>query len=65
MNIDYEELRQDLMDYYGTAKEFNPLAAVDLIEVENATNSELIYKARSIGIELSNYIDDIPYTKTR
>lgn len=65
MNIDYEELRQDLMDYYGTAKEFNPLAEVDLIEVENATNSELIYKARSIGIELSNYIDDIPYTKTR
>lgn len=65
MNIDFEELRKDLMDYYGTAKEFNPFAEAELEEVENATNSELIYKARSIGVELSNYIVDIPYTRKR
>lgn len=32
MNIDFDELRKDLMDYYGTAKEINPMAIMDLIE---------------------------------
>ena len=28
--IDYEKLRKDLIDYFGTAMSFNPMAIMDL-----------------------------------
>jgi len=65
MNIDFDELRKDLMDYYGTAKEINPMAIMDLIDIEKATDSELIMKARLLGVDLSNYEDDYPKTRRR
>ena len=52
--LDKAGLKQDLINYYGTAKEFNPLAAADLIEVDSidldnpqdvARLKELAYKA--------------------
>ena len=55
MTIDIEALRNDLMDYYGTASTYNPNATMDLIEVENASLEELVRMAESIGLDLSNY----------
>ena len=41
--IDYDKLREDLIDYYGTAS-YNgfPMAIIELTNVENASNDELI-----------------------
>ncbi len=55
MTIDIEALRSDLIDYFGTATTYNPMATADLISVENASPEELIRMAQSIGLDLSNY----------
>lgn len=60
MNIDYEKLRQDLKDYFGTAIGFMPVAIMDVIRVENASEEELIQIAIQNGFNLSEY----EYTKT-
>ena len=56
LEIDIEKLREDLIDYYGTAM-FNssPLAVMELSKVENATPEELIQIALKNKIDLSNY----------
>lgn len=56
LEIDIEKLREDLIDYYGTAM-FNssPLAVMELTKVENATPEELIQIALKNKIDLSNY----------
>ena len=56
LEIDIEKLREDLIDYYGTAM-FNasPLAVIELTKVENATPEELIQIALKNKIDLSNY----------
>ena len=43
--IDYEKLREDLMDYFGSAMMYYPVAVVDLSRVENASEEELIFIA--------------------
>ena len=47
--MDYEQLRQDLMDYYGTAMHSGfPMAVIDLSGVESANRvaiNEIIIKA--------------------
>ena len=59
MNINIEKLRKDLMDYFGTAS-FNgfPIASMDLISVENASNEELIQIALNNNFDLNNYINN-------
>ena len=54
--IDYEKLRNDLIDYYGTAS-YNgfPMAIIELSNVENASNDELINIALNNNINLNNY----------
>ena len=42
VEIDIEKLRIDLMDYFGTAMGFFPVATMDLIKVQNASDEELI-----------------------
>ena len=43
MSTDLEELRNQLIDYYGTAMaNGNPLAMMDLIQVETASEETLI-----------------------
>ena len=47
-----DELRQILIDYYGTAVfNGNPIAIINLTEIENATEVELIQLANKIGIK--------------
>lgn len=53
MNIDIEDLRQALIDYFGTAMMQNPMAIMDLSKVENASAEELIEIAYKNGIKIT------------
>jgi len=63
MNIDIEKLREDLIDYYGTAM-FNasPLAMIELTKIEKATDKEIIQIAIDNKFDLNEYII---YSKSR
>ena len=65
IELDIESLRADLINYYGTATSFNPVAYMDLIKVEKATDEELIQIAIKNNMDLNNYIIDNNYSKTR
>ena len=63
MNIDIEKLREDLIDYFGTAM-FNasPLAMIELSKIEKASNQEIIKIAIDNNFDLNEYVI---YTKNR
>ena len=61
MNIDIERLREDLINYFGTALSYNPIAMMDLIKVENASDDEIIKIAKKNNFDLNKYI--IKYTQ--
>ncbi len=54
-NIDIESLRSDLIQYFGTAVYYNPMATMDLIRVETASAEEIITIAIQNGFDLSKY----------
>ena len=54
-DIDYEKLRSDLIDYFGTAIACNPMAVIELSDVESASIDKLIQIAIQNGFDLSNY----------
>ena len=56
MNYDYERLRKDLVEYFGSALAYNPMAIIDVNRVQNATNIELEEIARKNKITLSDYV---------
>lgn len=53
--IDYEKLRKDLIDYFGTAFTLNPMAMVDLLKVQNASDEELVDIALKNNFDLNRY----------
>ena len=57
MNIDIEKLREDLIDYFGTAM-FNasPLAMIELSKIEKASNQEIIKIAIDNNFDLNEYV---------
>ena len=55
MKIDIERLRQDLINYFGSAMMFQPLAIADLSKVENASPEELVRIAIANGFDLEDY----------
>ncbi len=55
ITIDIDSLRSDLIDYYGTAREYNPAATMDLINVERASDEEIIRTAINNGFNLYDY----------
>ena len=56
MDIDYEKLRKDLIDYFGSAMFSGfPMAVVDLSNVEIASHDELIQIAKKNGFDLTKY----------
>ena len=55
MDIDYEKLREELVDYFGGAMGLFPVAIMDVVKVESASNLELIEIARQNGFDLSDY----------
>ncbi len=54
-NIDYEKLREDLINYYWSATSFYPVSYIDVIKVQNANNEELIYIAQQNNFDLEDY----------
>lgn len=61
--IDYEKLRKDLIDYFGTAISFSPMAIMDLSRVESASDDELVEIAKRNGFDLTKYFKDKVYYK--
>ena len=55
MNIDFDKLREDLIDYFGTAMGTSPIAVMNVAEVESASDRELIRIAAQNGFDLSDY----------
>ena len=59
MNIDYEKLRSDLKDYYGTAMAGPfPVAVIDVSKVERASEEELVLIAQKEHFNLDAYTCD-------
>lgn len=55
IEVDVDALRKDLMDYFGTAMQYNPVAVVELTKVQRAGEEELIHIALSNNFDLNNY----------
>jgi len=54
--MNYEKLREDLKDYFGTAIYCgNPMAIMELSKVESATEDELIRMAKENGFDIEGY----------
>ena len=54
--IDYERLRRDLIDYFGSAMFSGmPMAIVDLSDVEMASYEELLMIAQRNSFDLREY----------
>lgn len=55
--INYEQLRADLIDYFGTAMIYGFGAAlIDIEEIEQASNEKLIQIANHNGFNLNDYV---------
>lgn len=65
MNFDYEKLRRDLIDYYGTASIYNMAAIIDIGYVEKASGTELLSIAQRNGFNLDNYIIEKMYIRKK
>ena len=59
--LELQVLKQELMDYYGTAMTYYPQAVIDLSELEHASAGEIVQKAKELGI----YIDENEEDKIR
>lgn len=54
-NIDYDRLREYLIDLIGPATMYNDAAQADLVYIEKCTDSELEAYAMSFGVDLSDF----------
>ena len=45
-----EELRKKIKDYYGTAMQFNPVAAINLASIDNMTDEEIVEEAKKLHL---------------
>lgn len=55
MELNYEKLRRDIMEYYGTAFGDFPIALIDVISVERASDEELFEIAQKLKLDLREY----------
>ena len=51
----YDELREKLIDYYGSASCIFPMALISVAEIEAASNQELLEYAREAGFRISSF----------
>ena len=61
MEIDFERLRHDLLDYFGSATPFFTIAMADVIRIEKASDIELLNIINETDLDINNYI----YSKTK
>ena len=62
--LNIEKLRNDLINYFGTAMSFFKVAMFDLNEVYNATDEKIIEIAIRNSFNLENYVNN-DYQKKR
>ena len=56
MDLDYEKLRNDLLDYYGTFMvNLFPAAIFELGRIEKASEQELLTIAQENNFDLNDY----------
>ena len=55
MKINIEKLREDLINYFGTAMFYNPTAMMNLEKVKKASEEELIKIALDNKFDLERY----------
>ncbi len=55
MEIDILSLKKDLLDYFGTASSYNPIAIMNIVEVEQASPLKLIEIAKNNNFDLNKY----------
>ena len=55
MVIDVESLREDLINYFGTAMQYSGAAMMDLMRVENASDDEVVNIAIKNGFNIYDY----------
>ena len=65
MYKDEEDLRDELIDFYGTATGEYPMAMMDVIELERASYDDLIKKARENNFDVDDHEDTEPKTRKR
>ncbi len=54
----YEDLRDKLLDYYGSATGIMPAAMGDVLAVQSADNDDLVRMAENAGIDTSDLEDE-------
>ncbi len=55
ITIDIDALRNDLINYFGSAMQYNKVAMMDLIKVEQASDNEIVNIALKNGFNLYDY----------
>ena len=55
ITIDIDELRNDLINYFGSAMQYNQVAMMELIKVEQASDNEIVNIALKNGFNLYDY----------
>ena len=56
--MDYRKLQEDLRDYFGSATLSGfPIAAIETVSVDRASESELLKLAKHAGLNLRKYED--------
>ena len=55
-DIDFISLRRDLRDYFGTAVSSNPFAMADVINIDSASDLELLNLLNDTNLDITNYI---------
>ncbi len=55
MTIDVDKLREDLINYYGSAIPYYPQAIMDISRIEKASPEELVNIALENGYDLEEY----------
>ena len=63
MEIDYNKLRSDLIDYLGTAINCYPMVIVEIEEVQKASDYELEKYEKRYNFDLNNYQKGSRYTR--
>ncbi len=55
-DIDFDSLRDDLRDYYGAAVSSSPFAMADVVNVDSASDIDLLNIINNTSLDIRNYI---------
>ncbi len=55
-DIDFDALRRDLINYFGTATPMFPMAYVDVINVDSASDIELLNIINQTSLNILDYV---------